>query len=421
MYLNWQGTYFSMFLQAFLSPVNNYGMPQLRIVMVLNTLIFFASLVGFTWISLSRFIKNECLLKLIICTCIVFTMTAYNTFEEVFYWFSGATSYSFPVSCLFYSLIAIVFYSGNTFTHSKIRKYFLSMMAIALGLCAMGGSLTVAAAGCCLMFLVCIYSFLTYKKIKIPYLLFFLSYLSGAVINTISPGNFIRQATSEGEGIQIIDSLKNTYIVYESNLRWIFNRTNFSLILLIILICGMFLYQKVNVNMKNYTIVSLCAVFVPCIVIFPVVLGYNLPWIPNRCVFIVLLSMTFVYCNLALVAGYWIIEIVSEKNRVIIAVMAAMLIFVTESVNTYYISDCSTGKVFVALLNGTIPDYYAQYIDMIHHFEESQGTDLIVEQSEIPEAIEDFYCFDLSDDIDNRTNRAIANIYHLNSIVKRCG
>ena len=32
LYMDWQGTFFSMFLQAFLSPINNFGLAQLRAV-----------------------------------------------------------------------------------------------------------------------------------------------------------------------------------------------------------------------------------------------------------------------------------------------------------------------------------------------------------------------------------------------------
>lgn len=39
-YLNWQGTYFSMFIQAFLSPINNFGLPQLRVIMIFNSILF---------------------------------------------------------------------------------------------------------------------------------------------------------------------------------------------------------------------------------------------------------------------------------------------------------------------------------------------------------------------------------------------
>lgn len=47
LYMDWQGTWFSMFLQAFLSPINNFGLPQLRAVMVGNALLFLVSLAVF--------------------------------------------------------------------------------------------------------------------------------------------------------------------------------------------------------------------------------------------------------------------------------------------------------------------------------------------------------------------------------------
>lgn len=55
LYLNWQGTFFTMFLQAFLSPINNFGLAQLKAVMISNALLFFLSLLTLLWVSLSFF------------------------------------------------------------------------------------------------------------------------------------------------------------------------------------------------------------------------------------------------------------------------------------------------------------------------------------------------------------------------------
>ena len=51
LYMDWQGTWFSMFLQAFLSPINNFGLPQLRAVMVGNALLFLGSLAALLWVG----------------------------------------------------------------------------------------------------------------------------------------------------------------------------------------------------------------------------------------------------------------------------------------------------------------------------------------------------------------------------------
>lgn len=297
MYFNWQGTYFAMFVQALLSPVNHYGMTQLRLVMIFNSVNFFASFIGCIWVMLTRLVKGEWHIKLVICTCAVFAITTYSAFEEVFYWFSGAASYSIPVSCLFYSWIAICLQDVST---KRKHKYIWIILAMLFGICAMGGSLTIAAIGCCMLLLLCLYFFLVHKKINLTYLSVFIVYLTGAAANAAAPGNYIRQRTSEGDGIQLIHSLFNTCQVCESNLIWIFNRTNFGLILLIILVCGMFLYGKINVNMSRYTIVSILSAVSIAAVIFPVVLGYNVPWMPNRCVFILVITFILVFGNFGL-------------------------------------------------------------------------------------------------------------------------
>lgn len=415
MYMNWQGTYFSMFMQALLSPVNHYGMLQLRIVMLFNSINFFASLIGCVWVVSGRIFQGQRLVRLVLCTCTVFAMTAYSSFEEIFYWFSGAASYSIPMSCLLYSWIALC---RSDVAVRKGRKYFLIIMVMLLGLCAMGGSLTIAATGCGAVLLLCVYSFLVHKSVNRVYLSVFTVYLVGALLNAAAPGNFIRQKTSEGGGMHLTGALFHTYQVYESNLHWVFNRTNFGIVLLIVLICGMFLQGKMRVDRNRYTIVSVLALLIPGIAIFPVVLGYNLSWMPNRCVFILLLVMVLIFYNLALLAGWWIVETVLTKNRRTVAVMTFLLIFALGTVNGYHFSDYASTRVFKKLCKGTIQNYHREYIDMLHLIKLGKGTDFVLEPSDIPEPIEDFYCFDLSTETDERMNKAIAYIYQLNSIAK---
>lgn len=414
MYLTWQGTYFSMFLQAFLSPMNNYGMPQLRAVMIFNSLNFFVSLIVFIYTLLNRLSQKQWLPKLAICTCIVFTITSYSAFQEVFYWFSGATSYTFPISFLFYSLTAVLLL--NSTTNSK-KKYTLIIWSVFSGVLAMGGSLTVAAAGCYFMLLLTVYEWISSKKLPYIKLVIFICYFSGALINAIAPGNFLRQQTSEGDGLQLFASLKNSFLVYESNFRWLFHSTNFSLILLLILLCGVFLYKNISVkNITGYTFVSIAGIIAPFVVIFPAVLGYNVPWIPNRCVFVVIVVMSVAFSNLTLILSYHIMRTITDSNRSLIVIVILMLAFVTASANSYTLADCMTRKLHDELIDGTIPNYYSSYMDMIHLFEASEGADLRLDPAQVPAAIDNFYYFTLSADPDNRTNNAISYFYHLNSV-----
>ena len=94
-YLDWQGTYFSMFLQALLSPVNNFGMGQLKVVMVLNALLFFAALFGVVWTATGLALRQEKAvhIRLTVFSIILFAILDADVFTEIFFWYSGAVAY----------------------------------------------------------------------------------------------------------------------------------------------------------------------------------------------------------------------------------------------------------------------------------------------------------------------------------------
>ena len=48
-----------MFIQALLSPINNFGLPQLKAVMILNVLLFAAALFGVIWTAFDFILKEK--------------------------------------------------------------------------------------------------------------------------------------------------------------------------------------------------------------------------------------------------------------------------------------------------------------------------------------------------------------------------
>lgn len=135
-YLRWGGIYFSMFLQAFLSPLNNFGWMQLRVVMFLNVFLFFVSLFSLLWLVLKINIKDNLHNKLLICACVICSFFNFKAYPEVFFWFSGATSYSMPMICLMFSIICLIAAERNG--RKKRKALYLSMGVIG-GLCSAGG------------------------------------------------------------------------------------------------------------------------------------------------------------------------------------------------------------------------------------------------------------------------------------------
>ena len=107
-YREWQGTYFSMFIQALLSPINNYGMRQLRCIMTVNSLLLFASLLYLIFTLLRNLGKEYLYLKFIIEAMICFMICGYTAYTEIFFWFSGATSYSFLFSFMLIGIACFI-------------------------------------------------------------------------------------------------------------------------------------------------------------------------------------------------------------------------------------------------------------------------------------------------------------------------
>ena len=125
-YLDWQGTYFAMFIQALLSPINNFGLPQLKAVMILNVLLFAGALFGVVWTAFDFILKKEKMphIRLTVFTIILFTILDADIFTEIFFWYSGAVAYSIPFS---FMLLAVMFFLlSNNDSYSKKKKRVLA-------------------------------------------------------------------------------------------------------------------------------------------------------------------------------------------------------------------------------------------------------------------------------------------------------
>ena len=156
LYMDWQGTFFSMFLQAFLSPINNFGLAQLRAVMVGNVLFFFGSLFALLWAGLSFFQgegegvstesgakgKTLTLLRLVILTVFFLTIANGDVYSEIWFWYSGAVAYSMPFSFLLAALTLLLLINKEETGRRMKMSYVINkviFMFLSSGLASDGG------------------------------------------------------------------------------------------------------------------------------------------------------------------------------------------------------------------------------------------------------------------------------------------
>jgi hypothetical protein len=296
-------------------------------------------------------------------------------------------------------------------THSKAYV----LIACIFGFLAAGGSLAISGTLCYLMLVLTVYYSISNKKIDVINIAMFMAAFIGSLINTLSPGNFIRQGVENGINtniLQVLDYTRGVYFVYLGRL---FSYNNYAAVLAILLICGIALADKVNIHKIAWVVSSVLSIVAPAVSIFPVVFGYKTGWIPNRCVYILVVTIALCFGNLAVLIGTFIGKLPASAKHAVATI--ALILAIVVSV----LSDCGpisykTVRIAKGLYDHMYQDSFNNTKDMSENFSSHQGEDVEIYVPYKPEDIEDYYCFFLSEDADDLMNKAVAWAYNLKSI-----
>lgn len=415
-YMNWQGTYFTMFLQAFLSPVNNFGMTQLRIVMVGNALLFIFSLSCFLWTVLKEMSKDGQGIAIFCMTAINFVLFAImdaEIFFEVFQWYSGAVAYSMPCSVLFFALIFLIWSNKCDELKKKIGFAVLSAFLLVL---AVGGSLTITAIGCYATLTIVLCYFLKNKKFSVPNILVFLCGFVGGVINAAAPGNYIRR---ESESYSVLGALKCAVKNVCSEVEKLTKERLFGLLLITAILLGVYFAGKCCVSLKNYGLLSVFLLGMSIVCAFPVAFGYDGFYLPNRCVFAVDFALIVPLLNLALYAGFLIRNVLCEgrvkkEMYAILGVICLAVLFCCEESPMESLLRTVAGS----LRAGVYASYYEDCLACYEYLETCEEEEVVLAVPEFsdPFFTDHFVRFDLEEDEDNYINRSVAAYFGKKSV-----
>ncbi len=418
MWMTWQGTYFAMFLQALLSPINNFGMPQLRIVMILNAVLLFGSTLFFIFAACRKIPKENAYIKWLISAMAVFAMCNYSVYIEIYLWYSGSTSYSFPLSML---LIGMGFYLKMDDTDKKPPM----ILAGLFGFAAMGGTLCVAAMGCFATLLIAIYRSLRDKKWINKSSIIFAIWVLGALINTAAPGNFRRQGIIldlygqvSYTGIKPIDAIIITMDMTSQQIITYVKSTNLLLLVVVAFVLGYTLSKKEYVIDRNKMLLSATGLLTPFVVMFPYCLANMSVKMQNRVDFIMVFTVVMSFMYFSFVLGETVRVITMENYKSVAALLMVFMMFVGLS-DGYGFLNYQERNVVTSLLKGEYQSYYKQNEEFVARLDTyEKGTDVIIytEEGEYPVPITYTFNFYLYDDPLNGVNKAIAHLYDFNSI-----
>ena len=462
-YCDWAGNYFSMFVQCLLSPLNGSGLPQLREVMLVNAVLFFVSFLGVLYHFLSKVFSFDNHIKLATITIIMYALMNYKCYQEIFYWFSGAASYSFPLIVMYISMIIMM--HGNAKSHGagdisyenacvdyenacvdyenacadsvsgchkspsrskgtcRIKDYGHVILAGVLGFTAVGGSLTMAGTGCFILLLVCLYTYLCDKKISFKYLCLFIVYVSGAIVNAIAPGNYVR-AESGLNGAALIKAVANTLRAAYSEYYYFLHETNFVIVLVAVIIIGIIIFGSdaaetsdrgfgQEINVRNYTIVSAIGLLTPLVSIFPVVLGYDSSFLANRTQFIIDQGIIVSLVNAALLIGYYIARAIERAQVRLCVIILSIMVLCMLAQSNYSIKDHQAVKTLAVAVGGGYKAYYNDLKSLNEYFSEHDGDDVVITEDMMPQNPANFSYFYLED---GWVNDSISEYYGLNSL-----
>lgn len=406
LYLDWQGTFFAMFLQAFLSPINNFGLSQLKAVMIGNALFFFLSLLALLWVSLS-FLKGKFLsLRLLILMFFFVSVTNADVYTEIYFWYSGAVAYSIPFSILLVALTLFLLMNRGTMRPGKKRG--CAICAGILLFLSAGGSLSVAGCGCYVTLLLTGVFYLRSRRISLPNMAVLAAGVAGALVNVVAPGNFARHDGTAGAGLHFVQAAVYTAQMFLEETGRLFRDTVVGLVFLVMIAIGLYLSGKCEVALREYGITTVLALAAGLAAYYPVALGYSSDYIPNRCYFIIDAALVLSLLNLALFAGICLhkqLKLPADGRTVSVLLYICLAALIVSPLS---VAQMPIYRVARSVHNGTYRDYYGKCVEIYDYLETCPEEDVMLE---MPDYIDDFECFYLDSDENGWVNVGIAEYY----------
>ena len=436
-YVHHQGTYFTSFIGSLFNPLIHGGFAKLRVVMFINAAMAFASILSFVYVALGKMKVKSVTARVFILALATFVITGFDAFQEIFYWFVGACVYGFPMSLGIFAVTLLLLANdreegpasasegskasasagSKSVSGSKTPGAKACYIAAAiLGFCAVGASLAITGTVCWLVLSFVVYYAIKDKKLDRKNISVFMACFGGALINAAAPGNFIRLDLESGESFTLLDGISNTWGYFLYALKWLFFNKNYGCVFLALIITGFVIFAHRKIT-REYMILSVMLLFTPFVTVFPVLMGYGVGWMPNRCFYILIVVMDFAFGNLALAVGALLSDILKENFKKPALISLAAVLLVLFAATPYNIREYIFLKMDKQLVMGEFQENYKNTKAMLDGFADMEGEDVEVDVPLHPEEVRNFYCFYLTEDPTSDFNKDIAKAYGLNSIV----
>lgn len=403
MFLNWEGTYFSNFIEPFLHPLNGIGLFQLRIIMIENALLFVGAVSSFVYqLCKKEIISLHCKLLLIMCTFI--GVLGFESWYQIFYWYTGAAFYTIPLSVLLIGL------SMTMYSDKKIG-YIISGVLLFL---ASGGNLSIAGMGCYLMLMIVVAK-LYQRKLRKADVFIFIGAIAGALMNCLAPGNYVRHSVIDESGLHFFRAIIFSFSEVVVTVEWLFFDTPFLLVCIVVFFVGVCAGKKQAVEkIYSWLMIALSAL-IPIVTYFPVGLGYSSGGGPNRIRFILTFSVVVSIFMVLTLAGKVCAEYIGRRNirEVVVVVMVLVITMPTER-EGWKLSETVPYHTLMDLTEGRIQSYYREANRIYDAIRTDENEDVFIYS--LPEEVDGFLCMDIIENPNHLINSEVAQYFNKKSV-----
>lgn len=371
MYMQQQGTYTASFLATFLLIKCGTNLLRFRYVILVFVLVIF---LAYTLLlhSIAKHFHFQHIWGVYLFSALWIAVDFVGPGEALLY-LSGACVYAFPLSLGF---LATTCYLKLMESNHKLAMILYTILSAGFAFFAAGGVLMAAAMVNIFLVWILLYESYRNHKFMLRGIIPFLGAFSGALLNALAPGNFVRYSSSIGaEKPDYISSIWNTLLITCEHLLHLMQQTYFLVALIVI---GLFVFFLQTDSTRDqfhlHPLVLLIANFITCyLAVFPTVLGYHLSpgdpaqermlfafgWIASA-----VLMLTWVYFLMWLkVRGHFTGQLHARS-----AAVAALLLVVVSLANVFYIpqfrgddSRPTLSTIYREYTSGRLDQYYAAY------------------------------------------------------------
>lgn len=418
-YFGGQGTYIASGLWILLSPLCGAGLTQLHVTLVIVNILLFISISLFTYVGVKK-ITDSVMISAVSMIILMYMLTAYDAYEEIYYWFSANINYAMPTVCYLIGIILLL----KMPEQSKTVHNVMIVITIVFGFIAGGCTTTVVGMGCYFIFLYNVYNLVICRKINKDGIIVMSVWAIFGMINVFAPGNYQRHTYVDDTGVHPLYALKRTIKYVLDRELWMKSNTSIVTMAIIILVLAIIISFKVgkNFNWKCslFIFLNYCA---PVVVAFPVMLGtstiYNENYVQfnNRCVFILDLAIYLAMIFSMIILGFLVGKIIGEKIRFFVIVIIVICAVVVADNDNWSIKQSVSYRTNQLLADNIIQNYYEKCLKLYDYMDSMDGQDVEVYENEYPQEIELFYAFYIEDYPDYWVNQAVSVYYNLNSVI----